>query len=1371
MRDTMGKSRLRGVLCLLLALSLLCALLPAERLTAEAAPEQYTVSDYHFMARGKPGDETSLNGADTAGCFVWSDSWFFTDGETFNAHLSALSAAAALASVGYLGDDADGSAQRDRNVKEFLRAMGFEDVESNAWYTQESRENSAACAVAHKTITDGGRSATLLAVLPCCANYGQEWAGNFNLGSEGLHAGFKAGRDETLRFVKQYLSAHGISGAVKVWTAGHSRGAAIANLLGAFFAEDGAGYFSGVRFSAKDIYCYCFGTPGNTVAGVTRAQALSVAGSRGGDYAFDTPGEPYAYSGADAGARLDPHSVAYACVHSCSERVDLLSQLPPAQWGFTTFGTGFAFGSDAAHRERMLVHLRTETPDVYKAFSEEAVVAGVISTGANGDPGDYAWKRFSRSSLSFEDDGALAMEDMIASRVGALCALAHSRAEYSETWQATFAAALAVFGMAGEDFTAQLGADELWTLLVNYAAYASGRIGGEDADVEAVTGMLLGLHQYLNGEALDRRETTLRDGLETLLTDVGGNETLLALLQHLERSGALPEALTEAVKTVTKGGSLSELAAQCASGDAEKAAEAVQSAFDVVLELTPEGVRELSGQDEEPVRLRAAVRAVLSRALGGDENGPVTLEQAADELLTRKSEALKTATLNRYTRHASEASGQQLSAHFDTLIGHPRQLRDILMNLLCRTGEQYSFPEELRTAVTLLAQADKIAVAHYSERYLASARADDSAWVLGDLPSGAYDTALTLKLCSAAAQLRYTTDGSVPTASSPLYTDSGIALPAGGSADGTYIVRALPFENGASVGPVWDIGVYSLLVKPVITALSDTAVTVAAAAGQEYVLAAKGDAPDWTRAVAPTDGSVRFTGLESTKVYTVYTRVAGADNGAAEKTEFAASLRSLSADGELLIGAVVRLTALPAAEGLKYRWYRTEAPEEGSEPDLSAGQRVYTANGSAYLLTALDLGRLLYAKAYIGEHEVGCVPVGVAEYGSVEFQSNGGSAVERATGLVRGGRIRRPADPVRSGYRFGGWYADEALTTPWYFLTDTVRSVHTTLYADWIPEPEDDSASWLPGTAAASSVTFTAEQIAGAIASGSPALEARLADCVVGVDARALNAAAPGQSVTVTVRGSAADSLRFELTAGGKAVDAELKVSMPARADGDVLTQLFSNGTCAVVKKSLLEDGRARALLPAGAAVVVENRALRFPDVAAGAWYADAVGFVSGHELFQGTDRGFEPDTVMSRAMLATVLYRLEDASAAGESPFADVPSGKWYTGPVIWASGAGIVRGTPKGFEPDAIVTREQIAVMLLRYAEYLGLNTGARAALNGFADAALVSHWARDAMQWAVGAGLLRGDAGGRLNPLSGASRAEVAALLQRMVGLIVR
>jgi hypothetical protein len=138
--------------------------------------------------------------------------------------------------------------------------------------------------------------------------------------------------------------------------------------------------------------------------------------------------------------------------------------------------------------------------------------------------------------------------------------------------------------------------------------------------------------------------------------------------------------------------------------------------------------------------------------------------------------------------------------------------------------------------------------------------------------------------------------------------------------------------------------------------------------------------------------------------------------------------------------------------------------------------------------------------------------------------------------------------------------------------------------------------------------------------------------------------------------------------------------------------------------------------------------------------------------------------------MFVTVLYRLEDASAQGENPFSDVAEGTWYTDAVIWGSENGLVTGTGKGFDPTGSVTREQMATFLYRYAAFLGLDTAATGSLAQFQDGDTASSWAETALRWAVGTGLITGKSADTLDPTGTATRAEVATILQRMVGLIV-
>ena len=173
-----------------------------------------------------------------------------------------------------------------------------------------------------------------------------------------------------------------------------------------------------------------------------------------------------------------------------------------------------------------------------------------------------------------------------------------------------------------------------------------------------------------------------------------------------------------------------------------------------------------------------------------------------------------------------------------------------------------------------------------------------------------------------------------------------------------------------------------------------------------------------------------------------------------------------------------------------------------------------------------------------------------------------------------------------------------------------------------------------------------------------------------------------------------------------------------------------------------------------------------FRDVVRGLWYHNAVDWVTENGLMNGmaSDR-FDPQGEVTRAMVVTVLYRAAGSPESPEnSPFTDVAPNRWYSKAIAWAAHEGIVNGmTPDRFAPDAPVTREQLVTILFRYAG----DDGVRADLVTFPDAGTVSNYAKQAMSWAVGHGIVNGVGNGEtaiLSPRTGASRAQVAAIMMR-------
>lgn len=178
---------------------------------------------------------------------------------------------------------------------------------------------------------------------------------------------------------------------------------------------------------------------------------------------------------------------------------------------------------------------------------------------------------------------------------------------------------------------------------------------------------------------------------------------------------------------------------------------------------------------------------------------------------------------------------------------------------------------------------------------------------------------------------------------------------------------------------------------------------------------------------------------------------------------------------------------------------------------------------------------------------------------------------------------------------------------------------------------------------------------------------------------------------------------------------------------------------------------------------------LSFEDVASDAWYYDAVQYTLQNGLMAGmSGKKFEPDATMPRAMLATVLYRL-DGSKKTDNPvkFTDIDASAWYYDAVEWAAANGIATGYGDSiFGADDNTTRQQMAVMFQRYAKYKGRNTDITADLSAYTDASAVADWARDEISWAISEGLITGTDSSTLSPGDPATRAQAAAVLMRYI-----
>lgn len=180
-----------------------------------------------------------------------------------------------------------------------------------------------------------------------------------------------------------------------------------------------------------------------------------------------------------------------------------------------------------------------------------------------------------------------------------------------------------------------------------------------------------------------------------------------------------------------------------------------------------------------------------------------------------------------------------------------------------------------------------------------------------------------------------------------------------------------------------------------------------------------------------------------------------------------------------------------------------------------------------------------------------------------------------------------------------------------------------------------------------------------------------------------------------------------------------------------------------------------------------------FTDVDTDDWFADAVQYMLDNGMMNGvTDTTFGPGTTTTRGMIVTILYRLEGEPDTTASSFTDAASGMYYADAVAWAQANSIVTGiTETIFAPDQAITREQMAAILYRYAQYKGYDVTASNDLSSYTDASRISAYATTAMQWANAEGLITGNTSTTINPTGNATRAEVATILMRFCETVTK
>lgn len=245
----------KRIISLLLCLVLIVSLVPAA--AAADTGDARTVTVRYASGHGE-------NDHDYEATFTYSDELFTKSGYTYRQDLAEMSLGLAFAAFSSKDSQySDNYATGNRNFVSMAKQCGFENIQSNKWMFQPAETDSIGINCASKTIRDNGGSYTLIAVGVRGNNYHAEWGGNVRLDATGEHKGFALGRDQVLDYLRGYIADTGISGRVKIWIAGYSRSAAVANMVSGAL-DNGYSLGEGVSLSPHDLYCYCYEPPMGT---------------------------------------------------------------------------------------------------------------------------------------------------------------------------------------------------------------------------------------------------------------------------------------------------------------------------------------------------------------------------------------------------------------------------------------------------------------------------------------------------------------------------------------------------------------------------------------------------------------------------------------------------------------------------------------------------------------------------------------------------------------------------------------------------------------------------------------------------------------------------------------------------------------------------------------------------------------------------------------------------------------------------------------------------------------------------------------------------------------------------------------------------
>lgn len=388
-----------------------------------------------------------------------------------------------------------------------------------------------------------------------------------------------------------------------------------------------------------------------------------------------------------------------------------------------------------------------------------------------------------------------------------------------------------------------------------------------------------------------------------------------------------------------------------------------------------------------------------------------------------------------------------------------------------------------------------------------------------------------------------------------------------------------------------------------------------------------------------------------------------------------------------------------------------------------------------------------------------------AEIFTVSFETNDGGTIESQQ-VAEGNSAAKPTDPTKAGYRFSGWFTDEACETEYAF--DTAVTGPLTLYAKWTKISSGSSGS-------SSTTTETTKNPDGSTTTTvTDKKTGTVTETTKGTDGSSLVVVTEANGAVTTTQTTPEQVVVKTVDQPGQAVTAT--VTLPAQEKTATVTipaTAVTPGTVAknadtgeIVKLSVPTEDGLLVTLEASANLVLVDNSKDFADTDHH-WAQDAIDFVTARGMFHGTSATtFSPESSMTRGMLAVVLHNFEgNPDQSFSDAFSDVSDGDWYADGIRWAASLGIVDGYGNGaFGAQDDLTREQLVTILYRYARAMGYDTTGSAPLTTFPDSAALSPYATDAMSWAVATGLITGMDDNTLTPQGTATRAQVATILMR-------